>query len=196
MVAPLLAMDFRVLAFDAPGHGESPGERSSLFHFAHGVERAASVFGPLHAMVTHSMGGASALWASRNGLLADRVVMVAPPVDLGDFTRALSQTLGLPEDVRGRVHRRLRARFGVPIEDVRAERLASTMRGPLLVVHDENDREVPFACGEAIARAWPGAELVRTSGLGHQRILRDPATVRTIVQFVAQGRCAPDGVRP
>ena len=127
------------------------------------------------------------LWASRLGPLAPRLVMVAPPIDLRDFTRSLSRVLGLPEDVRGRVHRRLSARFGVPIEEVRAERLASTMRGSLLVVHDEDDREVPIACGEAIARAWPGAELVRTRGLGHQRVLRDPATLQTIVRFVAQG---------
>jgi pimeloyl-ACP methyl ester carboxylesterase len=60
------------------------------------------------------------------------------------------------------------------------------MRGALLVVHDENDREVPIACGEAIARAWPGAELVRTRGLGHQRILRDAATLKRVVRFVAQ----------
>ena len=60
------------------------------------------------------------------------------------------------------------------------------MRGRLLVVHDENDREVPIACGEAIANAWPGAELVRTRGLGHQRILRDATTLQTITRFVAQ----------
>jgi pimeloyl-ACP methyl ester carboxylesterase len=187
LVEPLTSVGFRVVAFDAPAHGDSPGERSSLFHFADAVERAAEVFGPFHAIVTHSMGGAATLWANRHGPLAVRLVMIAPPVDLRDFTRSLSRTLGLPEEVRGRVHRRLGARFGVPVEDVRAERLAATMRGPLLVVHDENDREVPIACGEAIARAWPGAEVVRTRGLGHQRILRDAETLRTVVRFVAQG---------
>jgi pimeloyl-ACP methyl ester carboxylesterase len=187
LVEPLLADDFRVFAFDAPAHGDSPGERSSLFHFADAVTRAVKVFGPFHAIVTHSMGGASTLWASRNGPLASRLVMVAPPIDLRDFTRALSRALGLPEEVRGRVHQRLGKRFGVPIENVRAERLAATMRGPLLIVHDEDDRDVPIACGEAIARAWPGAELYRTHGLGHRRILHDASMLRTVVQFVAQG---------
>jgi pimeloyl-ACP methyl ester carboxylesterase len=188
IVDPLVALDLRVIAFDAPGHGDSPGDRSSLFHFADAVEAAVRAFGPFHAIVTHSMGGASTMWASRNGPLAQRLVMIAPPIDLRDFTRALSRTLGLPEDVRGRVHRRLGVRFGVPIEDVRAERLASTMRGPLLVVHDEDDHEVPIACGEAIVHAWRDAELIRTTGLGHQRILRDPTTLRTVVRFVAQGQ--------
>jgi pimeloyl-ACP methyl ester carboxylesterase len=186
LVAPLVAVGFRVVTFDAPGHGDSPGERSSFFHFAEAVERAAKTLGPFHAVVAHSMGGATTLWASRLGPLAARLVLIAPPLDLRDFTRTLSSALGLPEGVRKRVHRRLGARFGVPIETVRAEGLAATMRGALLVVHDENDREVPIACGEAIARAWPGAELVRTRGLGHQRILRDAATLKRVVRFVAQ----------
>jgi pimeloyl-ACP methyl ester carboxylesterase len=185
LVAPLTAAGFRVLTFDAPAHGDSPGERSSIFHFAVAIERAAEVFGPLHAIITHSMGGASTLWASRHGPLATRLVTIAPPVDLRDFTAMFSKTLGFPEGVRERMHKRLDARFGVPIAEVRAERLASAMQGPLLVVHDENDREVPISCGEAIANAWPEAQFLRTQGLGHQRILRDAATLQSIVNFVA-----------
>lgn len=192
LVAPLTGAGFRVVTFDAPGHGDSGGQRSSLFHVADAVERAAETLGPLHAIVTHSMGGAATLWASRHAPLAARLVMVAPPIDLRDFTRVLSRTLGLPEDVRGRVHSRLEARFGTPMEAVRAESLASAMRGPLLIVHDEGDREVPVACGEAIARAWPGSELVRTQGLGHHRILRDPGVVETIARFVAAPTPAGD----
>jgi pimeloyl-ACP methyl ester carboxylesterase len=185
-VGPLTALDFRVVTFDAPGHGDSPGARSSLFHVADAVARAAETLGPLHAIVTHSMGGGAALWASRNGELAERHVLIAPPLDVRDFTRSMARTLGLPEDVRGRVHRRLGERFGVPLEVARAEPVAAGMRGPLLVVHDEGDREVPIACGEAIARAWRGAELLRTTGLGHRRILRDPSTVEAVVRFVAR----------
>jgi pimeloyl-ACP methyl ester carboxylesterase len=188
LVEPLTAAGFSVVTFDAPGHGDSPGERASIFHFAEAIEQAAARFGPFHAIVTHSMGGASMLWANRHAPLASRLVMIAPPVDLRDFTRTLSGVLGLPEEVREGVHRRLGARFGVSIEEVRSERLAAAMHGPALVIHDENDREVPVACGEAIARAWPGAELLRTQGLGHQRILRDRATLDAVVRFVTQGR--------
>jgi pimeloyl-ACP methyl ester carboxylesterase len=182
-VEPLVAAGFRVVAFDAPAHGDSPGARSSLFQFAAAVRRADEDLGPFHAIITHSMGGAAALWASRHGPLAERMVMIAPPVDLRDFTRAFAQTLNFSEPVRQRLHQRLDVRFGVSIGDVRAERLAAAMSRPLLVIHDEDDREVPLACGEAIAHAWPGAELRRTRGLGHRRILRDPDVVRATVGF-------------
>jgi pimeloyl-ACP methyl ester carboxylesterase len=185
LVRPLTAAGFRVVVFDAPGHGDSAGERSSFFHFADAVEDAAKAWGPLHAIVTHSMGGAATVWASRNGMLAGRLVLIAPPLNPGDFIRKFLRTLDLSEEVGGRVHGRLERRFGVPVEELGVDRVASRLRGPLLVVHDEDDREVPIACGEAVASAWQKARLVRTRGLGHRRILGSVEVGAVVVSFVA-----------
>ncbi len=56
-----------------------------------------------------------------------------------------------------------------------------------LVVHDCRDREIAHAEGEAIATAWPNARLLSTEGLGHQRILTDPAVVAAAVAHVVGG---------
>jgi len=58
------------------------------------------------------------------------------------------------------------------------------MRAPLLVMHDRDDREVGWNNGAAIAKAWPGAELVTTTGLGHHRIVSDAAVIRQVVTFL------------
>ena len=57
---------------------------------------------------------------------------------------------------------------------------------PLLVVHDRDDREVPWEDGAAIAAAWPRARRLDTEGLGHQRILRDPAVTQAVADFIAE----------
>jgi pimeloyl-ACP methyl ester carboxylesterase len=185
LVGPMAAAGFRVVTFDAPAHGDSPGRLSSLVHFADAVARAAEAFGPLHDVVAHSMGGPATLWALRKRGPTPRLVLISPPLDVRDFSRQLARTLAMPETVRHRLHARLAKRFGVPVEALRADDVASTMRGPLLVIHDENDMEVPIECGVAIARAWPGAELVRTRGLGHRRLLRDGDTLATIMCFLS-----------
>jgi pimeloyl-ACP methyl ester carboxylesterase len=59
-----------------------------------------------------------------------------------------------------------------------------------LVIHDRDDADVPIAQGERIVEAWRGSRLVRTSGLGHRAILRDPAVVRRTVDFLAGERSA------
>ena len=59
-----------------------------------------------------------------------------------------------------------------------------------LVFHDEEDRDVPWQDGASIARAAKDANLVRTSGLGHRRIIRDPAVIRQAVDFMRAPRRA------
>jgi hypothetical protein len=63
---------------------------------------------------------------------------------------------------------------------------------PLLVVHDREDREVPWQDGAGIAAGWPGARLLTTSGLGHRRILRAPAVVAAVAGFLAERRVPKD----
>lgn len=48
-------------------------------------------------------------------------------------------------------------------------------------------RVVPLAQGEASARAWPGARLVTTRGLGHARILKDAAVASAAAAFIQGG---------
>ena len=56
---------------------------------------------------------------------------------------------------------------------------------PALVVHDEGDEEVPFQHGLALVCVGQHAELLATRDCGHQRLVRNPAVIQRIVQFVA-----------
>jgi pimeloyl-ACP methyl ester carboxylesterase len=55
----LLANGFRVVAFDAPGHGISEGRRSSIVHFARALHAAVAKEGPAYAVIAHSLGAAA-----------------------------------------------------------------------------------------------------------------------------------------
>lgn len=57
---------------------------------------------------------------------------------------------------------------------------------PLLLVHDRDDKEVDTPDTEDLAAAWPGSTVVRTTGLGHRRILRDPAVVARVLDFLTR----------
>jgi hypothetical protein len=65
---------------------------------------------------------------------------------------------------------------------------------PTLVVHDRGDRFTPSTDGAAIAAAWPSARLRLTDGLGHRRLLSDPAVVADVVDFAGAGASAARGV--
>jgi len=199
-VEPLVEAGFQVVAFDAPGHGASAGSSSSLVHFANAfdavVDAVRPFFQPIRGVIAHSMGGAAVMFslsraqdrarvASEPGAKPPRLVFIAPPINLHDFVSTVSSELGLSQRTERVLASLVEERIGHRMTDLHALRHAQDMQAPLLVLHDEQDRAVPLACGESLAQAWPGAELRRSSGLGHNRILRDPATITTAVAFLA-----------
>ena len=105
-----------------------------------------------------------------------------------DFVDTISSQLGLLPRTQQRLESLLERRIGQRLEDLHALKLAGSMRQPLLVVHDERDRAVPFECGASLAAAWPGAELYATQGLGHSRILRDERVISAVTGFISGSR--------
>jgi len=182
----LLSRGLSVMALDAPGHGRSSRGLSSAPEFARALRAAADAVGQIHGVVAHSLGGAATALAIRDGLAVERVVLVAPPAHPPDWfdvlARRLDLTSAVVERVRQRSERRLRLRW----DELRLTTLVSGFRQPLLVIHDRHDAEVPLADGAAVAAAWPGARLFETSGLGHNRVLRDPEVVAEAVAFLAK----------
>ena len=171
-VFPLVEHGYRVVAFDAPGHGDSPGHQMSLPELADSIRRVAEHVGDVYGVVAHSMGGAATTLALSDGLEIERAVFISPPSNPQVFLDFFSRAVGISEDVQQRVQRRLEGRVGRRLSDMRADEIAPRMNIPLLVIHDEDDAFVPLQYGRSIANAWPGAEFVATEGLGHKRILR------------------------
>jgi pimeloyl-ACP methyl ester carboxylesterase len=190
-VAPLVEAGHRVVAVDAPSHGasdpgpEGPG-RGSILEFADALAAVVAANGPAHAVIAHSLGATAAAFAVRNGLPVGRLVFVAPMADPLPYTRAFAARLGFGERIRTRLAARVERRIGTPMSDFDVPALAREFAAPpLLLLHDRLDTETSWSDSAAIARSWPEARLVTTTGLGHRRILRDPTVVAEVTGFVA-----------
>jgi pimeloyl-ACP methyl ester carboxylesterase len=186
----LVARGFRVVAYDGPAHGASPGRFASLPEFARALGAVGAAVGPLHGLVGHSLGGAAVTMALRDGLAAERVVLIAPPADVRIFSDIFAETLAVPRLVQETMHRNLERRLRMTWDDLDIPALARGLSPAALVVHDRGDPDVPFDHAERIVAAWSGAGLLETAGLGHRAILRDPDVVRRTVEFLAGGRSA------
>ncbi len=183
----LVASGFRVVLFDAPAHGASMGRLASLPQFSRALRVVGDAMGPIHGLVGHSLGGAAVSLAMRNGLQARRAVLLAPPADVVIFSRAFAKHLRIPRRAHDAMRQNLESRLQFRWEELHVPTLARRMTAPALIVHDRDDPDVPYAHGEEIAAAWPGAELLTTTGLGHRAVLRDPAVIQRTVAFVGAG---------
>lgn len=204
LVAPLVAAGHRVVALDGPGHGESGagrlgGRRTLLPEIAEALVTVVKETGPAYAVVAHSGGASAVSVALQDGLPVERLVFVSPLANPMSYADAFAGLLGLGPRTRDRFRRRMERTLGrdLAILDLpgAARRAAPGELPPLLVIHDRADRVVPHTEGEAIAAAWPGATLRHTDGLGHRRILADPAVTALAAAFVTSRLAAGSTVR-
>jgi len=189
---PLTAAGFQVVAIDAPGHGETPGDSTNILECAAVVQAVSTQFGPVYAALTHSFGGMVLAYAMNQGMSVERVVSISAPALVDYLIEGFAQTLAIPATVIAAMRKRMEQQF----PDSLWERLSTVhnvqnLDAPALIIHDENDISVPWQQGRIIADAWPGARFMKTSGLGHGRILRDKQVVEAAVEFIASETLLP-----
>ncbi|TBW48854.1 alpha/beta hydrolase [Marinobacter halodurans] len=184
-VKPLVAAGYRVVLFDAPGHGRAQGSQTDLFEMAEVVRRVGLGSGPVQAILAHSLGAVAAARALTRGLGAEYLVLLAPPSDLSSVVNGLGARLGIPAGVL-RDHRQLmEARFGEDLwNQLSLPQLAPGLPGNGLVVYDSDDQHVPPAQSERVRTAWSGAAVFQTRGLGHHRLLWHPDVVDAVTTHI------------
>jgi pimeloyl-ACP methyl ester carboxylesterase len=189
-VEPLVQAGFTAVALDAPGHGDSAAARTSILHFAAALAAVVDGVGPARGVVGHSLGGAASALAMKRGLSAQRAVLIGSPADPAEFFQLFLGRLGIPERLHAPIRADVERDYGFSWGDLRVTAPGRAPLGsadvPALVVHDEDDGEVEHADATRIADAWPGASVMTTRGLGHQRILRDREIVLRIVSWLTE----------
>ncbi len=193
IVRMLESAGYTVVSFDAPGHGESSGKQTNLLEYVDVIRQLSERHGRFEAIVGYSFGVLASFVAIGQGVSANRIISIAGPHGMRQvFARFVSE-VGLTPRAAARVRRRFERWFerrlgrdaqtlwGELVSELPAE-AAST---PLLVIHDDADAAVSVDQAHLIAAAHDGAELVITSGLGHNRILSDDRVIQRIRDFMS-----------
>ncbi|MFF8595320.1 alpha/beta fold hydrolase [Streptomyces sp. NPDC015220] len=189
-VPGLLDRGHSVVAFDAPGHGDSSGRDATILDYRTVITTLHDEFGPFDALVAHSLGALASFYALKHGVKAQRIVTISGVCDFDYLVDEYCSALRLRPRLKTELHRRIARELfpGTPPERTpfSATHATEDVHAPMLVIHDEDDSRIEVAQGRRLAAAFAGrARLVTTNGLGHRRILGDPEVVRTVLDFVA-----------
>jgi pimeloyl-ACP methyl ester carboxylesterase len=194
-VKPLVKAGYRVIAFDLPSHNESdPGAlapgRTTATECADAVAAMIEAHGPAHAVVAHSLGSNATALAAADGAPVGRLVFLAPMGDFPLYLDLFAARHGFGRRIRAGLHRRLEKRIAMTLEETNMTNIARRANyPPLLLIHDPDDPDSPYAASERLAKAWHGAQFLTTRGLGrlaHYRILRHTPAIRAGVEFIGE----------
>jgi pimeloyl-ACP methyl ester carboxylesterase len=186
----LLARGYSPIAFDAPGHGDSGGNATTILEYRDIIGRLNEKYGAFEAIVAHSFGVLAAFVALREGagVKAHRLVAISGVSEFGYLVDGFCVSLRLHPQLnsllRGQIEQNL-----FPGEANIWERFSATSRPdglviPILVVHDEKDDMADISQAQRIVEAY--GEQVRTvitHDLGH-RTLRDASVIGAVDRFV------------
>jgi pimeloyl-ACP methyl ester carboxylesterase len=187
---------FTVLTYDAPGHGDSGGKGATILDHRAVIERLHELHGPFEAVIAHSFGVVCSFFAARDTVKVGRLVAISGVSEFDSLPDAFCAQLALRPAIGQDLRRRTEKLF-LPETDIwrrfspvhRPEELTQ----PILVVHDEGDREVPVEHGRRIADTYGNqAKLIITTGLGHRRILVDESVVDSVLEFLTAVRGVND----
>lgn len=184
----LIQQGLRPVLVDLPAHGRSQGSTSNLPQFARAIEyltaRLQQQGHEVRGVVAHSLAANALAYAAARGLPVARLALLAPPASPHAYTRLFAMVFGLREETRARLQQRVEAREGILMRQFEPAAVGPRVAAPTLIVHDREDRINRFADAEAYRDAIAGARLMETSGLGHNRLLRDEQVLEAVVAHV------------
>jgi pimeloyl-ACP methyl ester carboxylesterase len=192
-VVPLVRAGYQVMIFDAPAHGESgPSQlgarRTTLFDFGYVVDAIGREKKELAGIIAHSGGCTAVAWSLLTAeWKVKSLVFIAPMASPTAYMKIFHAALGLNDHVVRRFIEYTERRFGFRWDELEVPAMAARVATPpILVVHDRNDNETSWAEGKSVAEAWPKSVMHSTEGLGHRRVLRDPAVIDLVTGFISR----------
>lgn len=180
----LLAKGYSVISFDAPAHGKSPGKTTLLPEFVECIFEIEKHFGPFESAIGHSLGGMALLNATKKGLKIGRLVTIGSGDIIKDIFDDFVSRMELKPEISDLMRIHFESKHQQTMESYSSYLSAQQIDIPVLVIHDNDDAEVPVKCAVNIHRHLKNGQLILTKKLGHRKILGDPKVIEQSLEFI------------
>ncbi len=186
-IQPLLKQGFRVIGFDAPGHGLSEGKHINIVIYKHAIEHIIKELGPIDHFIGHSLG------AITLAMLAETIenpskhkfVLIAPATKTTSTFERYFNMMRFSPAIRTAFLDELEKRTKLPITYFEADRAIQNYGGDLLWVHDTEDLVCPFKDLVDFQKKAPkNIKFLITNGLGHNKLYKTPEIIDKIMAFL------------
>lgn len=186
-IQPLLKEGFRVIGFDAPGHGLSEGKHINIVIYKHAIENIIKELGPIDHFIGHSLGAITLAMIAENieNPIKHKFVLIAPATKTTTTFERYFNMMHLSPAIRAAFNELVEKRSGMPITYFEADRAIENFTGDLLWVHDRDDLVCPYKDLEEFQKKAPqNIKFLITNELGHNKLYKTPEIIDKIVAFL------------
>ena len=177
------AKNYNIVALDAPAHGKSNGKLFSAILYADCINEVAKIYKP-EVIIGHSVGGMASIFFNHfyeAPYLKKVVTLGAPAHFRGVFTR-YKHMMGYNKRVSHGLDRIVLDRFGKTVDYFSAVNFTKNFSIEGLIIHDKNDKIIPYEDALLFAKYFKNTSLITTEGFGHG--LKDKSLTPRVIEFI------------
>lgn len=168
LVEQLHKQNYNIIAFDAPAHGYSDGDRLYVPIYEKALQEMIEIYNP-EFLIGHSIGALTAIYNQSLHPSADikKLVILGPPDQLETIIADYQQILGLDKRVLDILDAYFQKNFGFKTKEFSASAFAQKLDVHGLIIHDKNDKITSVEGSRNIHKNWNKSKLIETEGLNH-----------------------------
>lgn len=177
---------YRVVGFDGPAHGKSEGKQTNLIEFDAVLNQVIKIMGEPVAVIAHSFGGAASLFAITNGLPVKKLINISTPTIGDEIINTYLKAIQGSKATAAAFQQYMIKTYNRSFDEFSALHFIKHVPPDLelLLIHDDKDKEVTIDHPLALQKIYPHATFLKTSGLGHTRILKDDDIINQCLGFI------------
>lgn len=177
-------LGYTCITFDAPAHGKSSSSTTLMVEFVACILELEIKYGKFEYAIGHSLGGMSVLKAMSQGLKVEKAIVLGIADLIHDIILDFTKKVQIDYKYVALIREYYEKKYQLKMEDFASSNSVKNISQPILIVHDEDDKDVPISCAYAIEKNAKNAKLLITKKLGHRKILNNEVVLESIVEFV------------
>ena len=181
---------YSVITYDAPAHGESEGQVTNYFELSDTVRSFLDLSNGfnIQGIIAYSIGGSATINCISKDNPSVDTVLIAPALKLKELLFSTFNYHGVPEVVYRNLVADMERYYGYDVHQDNPNVLAKTISSKMLIVHDKDDRTIPYTDSKRLSEKTDNVYLHTTEGLGHKQILKDNAVIDVITTYIFNGQ--------
>lgn len=168
LIIKLRALNFNVIALDAPAHGRSGGKLFNAIIYSECINVVAKKF-KANIIIGHSVGGMATTFFQHKYQLQsiEKLVLLGTPSNFVDVFGRYIAMMGYNSRISKAMNTIVYERFKNKPEHYNAAKFSETITAEGLVIHDKFDAVIPYSDAEDFKNFYKNSKLITTEGYGH-----------------------------
>lgn len=187
LIPLLIEKGYKVIAWDGPAHGDSPGNSSHVVKNAYALaaDLNESLFEKPIAILGHSFGGATLAVLFKIYAMPNKVIICSAPTRIKNVFSNFAKTIKLNDKATAKFFELAESGSKYLLDDSSLVNNDISVDHDVLIIHDKKDTVIPFSDFQVLKETWQSGQFIETENLDHRLTIKDEEMLKTIVKFIS-----------